>query len=236
MQSYLFNNKRKNAFIIITLIAQIIAIFADFLLGFLATELVTESFAFLMKTLFNSIPSLILSLLPSVIFILHFVFLNKESKIKKFFIPVYFAYSAINPTLLVIASAKSFFVNINSSFILTFFGSFFLNLISLTALIFLFIGSLNNFKFLKLFRTGALIYIVFTVCVVISSFINLINTPIMPSFSNYNNLISYINWNSVIKLIILILFYVGLFLLTFNKEKTVPTIDKETEETLKINE
>ena len=209
----ILNNKRKN----------IIAIcFTTFYLIMLILDSHIDFDYFInVRFVINSI--LIGEILPLItpVFVLIFLFsANKEYKLKKWLLPIAFLVTLIsqffalyhviyNYKLIVIAPRYAI--------------SVLWSCLMLIADIFMFIGTLFNFKYLKLLKYGALacalIKFISIIIEVINNienfyFVDLINN----SYGIGSVLFDYFNLTLFIKMISFILFYIGIFILTNTKE------------------
>lgn len=174
---------------------------------------------FVFRSLRYAINSIILYIAPLITPVLVIIFLllqDREYKLKNWLFPIAFGVKLI----LALISMRSTFNTITLLFSLSIKApiAYFLvlcSLLSFIAVIFIFIGTLFEFKYLNLLKYGAL---AFAVLSFISLILDFISAGGFKYFESYSAATS-INWTAFASLLGSVLFNIGIFILFANKKK-----------------
>ena len=205
---YVFSNKKKNIFAICFSVLYIVMLILkiDFQVS-------------LFQNLRYTINSLFVYLTPMIVpvFILTLIFTyKKDYKFKTWLLPIALGVNLILSVLTQISNIP------NMKLIISLYGLKHLPLLLCSfamciAIALMFLGTLFNLKYIKLLKYGALGYAVLCLCSTIIDFLNVGGLAYIQSVpAEY----SAINVVALVRLVSCALFYVGIFILTTNKENT----------------
>ena len=212
MVSYIFKSKSKNIFVII---------FSSIYLFIQAKD----SYGWFHLAFENRFPAIIfriLTVLPPLLILVYMITLKREYKIKKWLFPAAFLVLAFNvafsvfdslilPVKLIMSGTAS--ADLEKYFINTLVVSL-PQLALVTGYVLAFFGALNNFKRVTLLRAGTILCAVFVFLDLWMGGLYLFNTK-----NEFLSILSEIVfYRSLLKIIIITLFYVSIFLLTLNKK------------------
>jgi len=221
-----YDNKGKNLFVMFSVIATFFASALQFTATFLQLQTYGDiDIIAILQQYFLNIPFW----LGVVRYIIIFVFaitIFKNFKFKRFLLPIYFCFSFCLTTY-------SFFnsIYLYSKYQMT-YGLNVSTIFSIIILALLFIGSLNNFKFIAIFKIGLLAQIinigynvVKSIFVLISSYFETTNYP---SFNSYSFL-TLTNICGILAIAIQLLLPVSLLVLvTRKKQNETPNEEPQT--------
>ncbi len=204
MTDTLFRSKKKNifvggtsaAYLLITLLTSGIGSYNDPLWA---------SWRYILNTLFIWI----FSNFSTICILLYLLTLKKEYRLKKWILPFGFGLSCLC-SLLSFSYSVSAVNAVATPYSITIF---IFTCLSALAVLLCFVGTLFDFEFLRVFRAGLLLNIAVPVAALITDTVyNVINGY----FDTYG--IAGVNFTAIIEFLILMLFNIGLFSLTTNKE------------------
>lgn len=223
-----YDNKSKNLFVMIS-------IFALFVSALLQTGIsILNLLSFGEATFFETLKSLILnapviiSIFTGLVLFIFAVSIFIDFKFKKCMLPIYFGmscclkiYSFVSSIYLYSKYQMTYSLNVSTIFSIIIFAL-------------LFIGSLNNFKFIAIFKIGLLAQIinigynvVKSIFVLISSYFETINYP---SFNSYSFL-TLTNICGILAITIQLLLPISLLVLvTRKKQDKIPNEEPQTNE------
>ncbi len=164
---------------------------------------------------FSDIINTFISLLPAFLILCYLLFEQKAFRFRKYIFPLVFGLIACKNLYVVavsIVSTPKYVLFENGTIIL-----FAFSLILLLFNILCFIGTLFDFKFLILLKTGCIGYILTILIMQICEFFLLGG---MQYINSVPKEISPINIIALVKLLSIILFYTGIFIITTNKRNT----------------
>ena len=208
MNKRLFSNRRKNiflgasaaAYLLISLLA------SDF--GQFELPLLTAWRYYL-----NNAFELVLRNSSEICILIYLLTLKKEYRLKRWLLPIGFGCRCLH-SLLIFPSALNIVTALTTPYTIT---VFILTLITSLAVVLTFVGTLFDFEFIKLFRSGLLLKL----GALIGS---LVPETVYFAINGYFDSFSVLGMFSLVGLaefFAIIAFDIGLFLLTTNKEKTV---------------
>ena len=157
----------------------------------------------------------LLSLSPTAIILCYLLLENKDFKFKKYMFPVAFGIHAFRNIYTIVASIPSALIYLR-------FQSQYINLFGFTVVLCLFnvlcfVGTLCKFKNFFLLKFGCLGYITAALAMQLYEFISLGGMDYINSVPSYYWSASIL---ALIRLISLLLFYVGIFIYSTNKKPT----------------
>jgi hypothetical protein len=161
--------------------------------------------------------SLILALIPLITPVLVLVFLltlKKEYRFKKWLFPVAFGVKFVTNLISLILGIGSLQYLLTNPLQIT---MYFISVLMTATFGLMFVGTLFNFKYLKLLKIGAIAFVVLSLIFYVIEFISLGG---MAYFQIVPQNASPINFMVLIKFIAQSLFYIGIFILTLKKENT----------------
>ena len=226
-----YDNKGKNLFVMFSIFAFLIFSLLQELSLFLSTyqyySTAINADMVLIKYLIN-IPALLGETIPAILIFVFAILIFKEYSFKKWMLPIFFFlkafavfYTIVNSIINIINAIKDGSLGVTEES--SVYTSLFYSLISLASCILLFIGSLNNFKFVIPFKIGAILPIVLfsyqlanSVMLIIYSYTEVSST--YPSFGT-QRILGISNYFSLISLLTSIVFYISLLVLTNRKKR-----------------
>lgn len=171
----------------------------------------------LFQNLRYTINSLFVYLTPMIVpaFILTLIFTyEKDYKFKTWLLPIAFCVNLILSVLTQISNIPSMQLIVNL-YGLKYIPSFLCSFSMCVAIVLMFLGTLFNLRYIKLLKYGALAYAILCLCSTIIEFLNVGGIAYIQSVpAEY----SAINIVALGQLVSCALFYVGIFILTTNKE------------------
>ena len=177
----------------------------------LSIELLKFTFATNLRYAINSLVINLLPLITPSLVLIYLLSLNKEYKLKKWLFPIAFGVKALSSFVSLCFSFSSIsLIALSPLYVVLQICS----CLSLIAFIFMFIGTLSDFKYVNLLKYGALCSALLFFIMPIIEFIAVGGFAYLQSVpSGY----SAINISVLIEVTANILFYIGIFLLTTNK-------------------
>ena len=220
-----YDNKGKNLFVMFSIFASFIAAIFQWTVSLFSLSYWVESNIWeAVRNIILNIPTLIaiFSYLSLLVFA---VLIFKDYKFKKWMLPIYFGiscglqiYSFINSIYLYSKYQMTYNLNIGS-------------IISIIILALLFVGSLNNFNYILVFKIALValtiqkIYAIFyCIFILIANYYDKLGTP---SFGT-NHLLSLTNIFSMVSLFVGLFFPISLLVLTTRKKE--PPVETDTTE------
>ena len=161
--------------------------------------------------------SLILALIPLVTPVLVLVFLltlKKEYRFKKWLFPIAFGMKFISNLISLILGIGSLRYLLTNPLQITMYS---ISVLMAVAFGLMFVGTLFNFKYVKLLKIGAIAFVVLSLIFNVFEFISIGG---FAYFQNVPQTVTPINFVVLIKLIAQSLFYIGIFMLTLKNKNT----------------
>lgn len=165
----------------------------------------------------HALNSLILALIPLVTTVLVLVFLltlKKEYRFKKWLFPIAFGMKFISNLISLILGIGSLRYLLTNPLQITMYS---ISVLMVVAFGLMFVGTLFNFKYVKLLKIGAIAFVVLSL---IFNVIEFISIGGFAYFQNVPQTVTPINFVVLIKLIAQSLFYIGIFMLTLKNKNT----------------
>lgn len=165
----------------------------------------------------HALNSLILALIPLVTTVLVLVFLltlKKEYRFKKWLFPIAFGMKFISNLISLILGIGSLRYLLTNPLQITMYS---ISVLMAVAFGLMFVGTLFNFKYVKLLKIGAIAFVVLSL---IFNVIEFISIGGFAYFQNVPQTVTPINFMVLIKLIAQSLFYIGIFMLTLKNKNT----------------
>lgn len=165
----------------------------------------------------HALNSLILALIPLVTPVLVLVFLltlKKEYRFKKWLFPIAFGMKFISNLISLILGIGSLRYLLTNPLQITMYS---ISVLMAVAFGLMFVGTLFNFKYVKLLKIGAIAFVVLSL---IFNVIEFISIGGFAYFQNVPQTVTPINFMVLIKLIAQSLFYIGIFMLTLKNKNT----------------
>ena len=165
----------------------------------------------------HALNSLILALIPLVTPVLVLVFLltlKKEYRFKKWLFPIAFGMKFISNSISLILGIGSLRYLLTNPLQITMYS---ISVLMAVAFGLMFVGTLFNFKYVKLLKIGAIAFVVLSL---IFNVIEFISIGGFAYFQNVPQTVTPINFVVLIKLIAQSLFYIGIFMLTLENKNT----------------
>ena len=165
----------------------------------------------------HALNSLILALIPLVTPVLVLVFLltlKKEYRFKKWLFPIAFGMKFISNLISLILGIGSLRYLLTNPLQITMYS---ISVLMAVAFGLMFVGTLFNFKYVKLLKIGAIAFVVLSL---IFNVIEFISIGGFAYFQNVPQTVTPINFVVLIKLIAQSLFYIGIFMLTLKNKNT----------------
>ena len=163
------------------------------------------------------INSLVIDIMPLITPVLCLVFLfslNKEYKFKRWLLPIAFGVNAINVFLSLCGSFSV--IGLLQHLAAGYIEILFCRCLILVSIIFIFIGTLSNFKYSSFIKYGTLC------CAVLNFFILTIEFISIGGFKYLQSVpmgVPAVNLIPLITFLTSVLFYIGIFILTINKKE-----------------
>ncbi len=166
----------------------------------------------------NSVAMLLWSLSLPIFLIVFIALKYTETSFKKWILPIAFSLSLIKNAITLYSSFKSIILVAETEVHLLIWVELALSCLLFAGRVLMFLGTLDNFKLIALFKYGTLAYILLTVVSLITGFIY------VGGFTYFQNIPAEYRVLSITPFLLSltnILFYIGLFLLTTNKKEKV---------------
>ena len=234
MQINYYDNKRKNLFVMLSALAILIFNVFSSLISVYNTDSRKFMFSQLVEYRFSNINWLLLYFLPHVLLLIYAITIFTNLKVKNWLLSIYFLTFSFYAFILLynqINSSLEYFESYRISYVLYEI----LSEISFGALLgisilFMFIGTINNFYLKKFIKIGVIIQGIFSICSVVITIISLISTgKILINRNETLHSILFFYTHNIISLLLLLsytCFFVSLFFLITRKKE--PSIKENT--------